>query len=144
MMVDVANQLRLGGADATSAIRQACALRFRPIMMTTAAAILGTVPLALGFGAGGDVRQSLGLVVLGGLLVSQLVTLYATPVFFVAAERLAERLGLRRDLEPLSAQTAERTAEPGGERRAERKGELAGELSDELNSKPGPGRRMER
>jgi HAE1 family hydrophobic/amphiphilic exporter-1 len=100
MMVDVANQLRSSGADATTAIRQACALRFRPIMMTTAAAILGTLPLALGFGAGGDVRQSLGLVVLGGLLVSQLVTLYATPVFFVAAERLAERLGLRRDLAP--------------------------------------------
>ena len=95
MMVDVANQARLRGADPTSAIRQACALRFRPIMMTTAAAILGTLPLALGFGAGGDVRQSLGLVVLGGLLVSQLVTLYATPVFFVAAERFAERVGLR-------------------------------------------------
>jgi HAE1 family hydrophobic/amphiphilic exporter-1 len=98
MMVDVANQARQRGADPSSAIRQACALRFRPIMMTTAAAILGTIPLALGFGAGGDVRQSLGLVVLGGLLVSQLVTLYATPVFFVAAERFAERLGLRRNL----------------------------------------------
>ena len=106
MMVDVANQLRQGGADATSAIRQACTLRFRPIMMTTAGAILGTVPLALGFGAGGDVRQSLGLVVLGGLLVSQLVTLYATPVFFVAAERFAERLGLRRGLEQASGHAA--------------------------------------
>jgi HAE1 family hydrophobic/amphiphilic exporter-1 len=109
MMVDVANQLRQGGADATSAIRQACTLRFRPIMMTTAGAILGTVPLALGFGAGGDVRQSLGLVVLGGLLVSQLVTLYATPVFFVAAERVAERLGLRRDLEPAASLATERS-----------------------------------
>ena len=98
MMVDAANQARRQGADASSAIRLACAQRFRPIMMTTAAAILGTLPLALGVGAGGDVRQSLGLVVLGGLLVSQLVTLYATPVFFVAAERLAERLGLRRTL----------------------------------------------
>ena len=98
MMVDVANQARQQGVDAVAAIRQACALRFRPIMMTTAAAILGTLPLALGFGAGGDVRQSLGLVVLGGLLLSQLVTLYATPVFFVAAEGLAERLGLRRGL----------------------------------------------
>ena len=96
MMVDVANQARQQGAGAQEAIRLACSLRFRPIMMTTAAAIVGTLPLALGFGAGGDVRQSLGLVVLGGLLLSQLVTLYATPVFFVAAERLAERLGLRR------------------------------------------------
>ena len=112
MMVDVANQLRQGGADATSAIRQACTLRFRPIMMTTAGAILGTVPLALGFGAGGDVRQSLGLVVLGGLLVSQLVTLYATPVFFVAAERFAERLGLRRGLEQASGHAAELQPQP--------------------------------
>jgi len=109
MMVDVANQLRRSGADASTAILQACALRFRPIMMTTAAAILGTLPLALGLGAGGDVRQSLGLVVLGGLLVSQLVTLYATPVFFVAAERLAGRLGLRRDLEPEGALASERS-----------------------------------
>ena len=109
MMVDVANHRRRGGADASSAILQACSLRFRPIMMTTAAAILGTLPLALGFGAGGDVRQSLGLVVLGGLLVSQLVTLYATPVFFVAAERLADRLGLRRDLEPEGALAPERS-----------------------------------
>ena len=115
MMVDVANQLRQGGADATSAIRQACTLRFRPIMMTTAGAILGTVPLALGFGAGGDVRQSLGLVVLGGLLVSQLVTLYATPVFFVAAERVAERLGLRRDLEPAAALAPELSTEPASQ-----------------------------
>jgi HAE1 family hydrophobic/amphiphilic exporter-1 len=98
MMVDAANQARRNGADAGSAIRLACAQRFRPIMMTSVAAILGTLPLALGIGAGGDVRQSLGLVVLGGLLVSQLVTLYATPVFFVAAEGLAERLGLRRQL----------------------------------------------
>jgi HAE1 family hydrophobic/amphiphilic exporter-1 len=98
IMVDAANQARRNGADPRSAIQLACAQRFRPIMMTSAGAILGTLPLALGFGAGGDVRQSLGLVVLGGLLVSQLVTLYATPVFFVAAERLAERLGLRRNL----------------------------------------------
>lgn len=98
IMVDAANQARLRGLDASSAIQLACAQRFRPIMMTSAAAVLGTLPLALGVGAGGDVRQSLGLVVLGGLLVSQLVTLYATPVFFVAAERLAERLGLRREM----------------------------------------------
>ncbi|MFM7312813.1 MAG: efflux RND transporter permease subunit [Cyanobium sp.] len=98
MMVDVANQLRRQGAGPREAILQACSTRFRPIMMTTAGAVIGTLPLALGFGAGGDVRQSLGLVVLGGLLVSQLVTLYATPVFFVSAERFAERLGLRRGL----------------------------------------------
>lgn len=99
MMVDVANQQRRQGADPVSAIREACRSRFRPIMMTTAAAIVGTLPLALGWGAGGDVRQSLGLVVLGGLLLSQLVTLYATPVFFVTAEGWATRLGLRRSLQ---------------------------------------------
>ncbi len=98
LMVDVANQLRRQGADPVAAIHQACISRFRPITMTTAGAILGTLPLAFGHGAGGDVRQSLGLVVLGGLLLSQLVTLYATPVFFVTAEAVASRLGLRRDL----------------------------------------------
>jgi hypothetical protein len=61
------------------------------------------------------VRQSLGLVVLGGLLVSQLVTLYATPVFFVAAERVAERLGLRRDLEPAAALAPELSTEPANQ-----------------------------
>ena len=122
---------------------QTCAL---PI--STAAAILGTVPLALGFGAGGDVRQSLGLVVLGGLLVSQLVTLYATPVFFVAAERLAERLGLRRDLEGLTPPGVALPNASGGRQGTERSGALAGEpggeLGDALGNKPGQGRRMER
>jgi HAE1 family hydrophobic/amphiphilic exporter-1 len=65
-------------------------VRFRPIMMTTMAALMGTLPIALGIGAGGDSRQALGLAVVGGLLFSQLVTLYLTPVFYIYMDSLLE------------------------------------------------------
>jgi HAE1 family hydrophobic/amphiphilic exporter-1 len=78
------------------AIQAASMLRFRPIMMTTVAALMGTLPIALGLGAGAETRRPLGLVVVGGLLVSQLVTLYITPVFYLQAERLAARFGVKR------------------------------------------------
>ncbi|MEI8312302.1 MAG: efflux RND transporter permease subunit, partial [Verrucomicrobiota bacterium] len=77
------------------------------IMMTTMAAMMGTLPIALGLGAGGDVRQPLGLSVVGGLVVSQLVTLYITPIVYLYMERLQKRLGKKRVTEPPVTSAAE-------------------------------------
>jgi HAE1 family hydrophobic/amphiphilic exporter-1 len=98
MMIDFAITSSRSGLCPLQAIHEASVIRFRPIMMTTVAAIIGTMPVALGFGAGAEARRPLGLVVLGGLVVSQIVTLYITPVFYVSAEGLAARLGLRPQL----------------------------------------------
>ena len=93
MMVDVAIQLqRNEGMDARRAIHQAAVVRLRPIMMTTAAAVLGAVPLAIAIGQGASLRQPLGVTVVGGLLVSQVFTLYTTPVIYLYLDRLHSRL----------------------------------------------------
>jgi HAE1 family hydrophobic/amphiphilic exporter-1 len=92
MMIDFAVDSQKQGHSAHDSIWQGCLLRFRPIMMTTVAALFGTLPIALGYGEGADARQPLGLAVVGGLVVSQFLTLYITPVIYLYLERLQEWL----------------------------------------------------
>jgi hydrophobic/amphiphilic exporter-1 (mainly G- bacteria), HAE1 family len=112
MMIDFALQRREVGLGAEEAIREACLLRFRPIMMTSLAAIFGALPIALGAGAGAELRQPLGVSVVGGLLVSQLLTLYITPVVYLYLDK-ADRL-LKRRLDPPAEEEAHDTHEPRG------------------------------
>ena len=110
MMIDFALERRRVGLSAEAAIREACLLRFRPIMMTTFAAIFGTLPIALGTGAGAELRQPLGVAVVGGLCLSQLLTLYITPVIYLYLDRF-DRM-IKRRLEPQVAEVEELHGKP--------------------------------
>jgi multidrug efflux pump len=105
MMIDFAlDAERKEGKSPREAIYQACLLRFRPIMMTTMAALLGGVPLALGTGTGSELRRPLGISIVGGLLISQVLTLYTTPCVYLAFDRLARRLAGHRVTNPMESE----------------------------------------
>jgi HAE1 family hydrophobic/amphiphilic exporter-1 len=114
MMVDFAAVAeREHGKTPIEAIREACLVRFRPIMMTTMCALVGTLPIAFGWGAGGESRRPLGLAVVGGLLVSQLLTLYITPVYYVYIENTRLKLSRRRATAPTLSAVAPPSAALG-------------------------------
>jgi HAE1 family hydrophobic/amphiphilic exporter-1 len=113
MMVDVALVLRREGRSPGESIYRACLMRFRPIMMTTLAALMGVIPIAIGAGASAELRQPLGIAVSGGLIVSQVLTLFITPVIYIQLENFSEWLG-RRVSAWLPAGDPEAAGKPSG------------------------------
>ena len=112
MLVDFAQQVEHSeGLTAEQSICQACTLRFRPILMTTMAALLGAVPMMLGTGVGSEIRQPLGYAIVGGLAVSQVLTLYTTPVIYIYFDRLQTWMMRRRKKEKASSNAQTRPAE---------------------------------
>jgi multidrug efflux pump len=112
MMIDFALEAeRRRGLEPLEAIREACLLRFRPIMMTTMAALLGALPLAIGMGDGGELRQPLGIAIVGGLILSQVLTLYTTPVIYLYLDRF--RLWAQRARRGGAARAAGSSLQPG-------------------------------
>jgi HAE1 family hydrophobic/amphiphilic exporter-1 len=108
MMIDFAIEAeRNHGKSAHDAILEAASVRFRPIMMTTMAALMGTLPIALGHGAGAEARRPLGVAVVGGLFFSQIITLYITPVIYTYFDALQRRLGRRKAKEPVRSPAGE-------------------------------------
>jgi HAE1 family hydrophobic/amphiphilic exporter-1 len=107
MMIDFALEAeRKEGKSTQDAIYEGCLIRFRPIMMTTMAALMGTLPIALGIGASAETRRPLGLAVVGGLVVSQLLTLYITPVYYTYLDALAKKLATLFRRRPAPAEVA--------------------------------------
>ncbi|HEX2218599.1 MAG TPA: efflux RND transporter permease subunit [Gemmatimonadales bacterium] len=113
MMIDFAIEAERGHAkSAREAILEAASVRFRPIMMTTMAALMGTLPIALGHGAGAEARRPLGIAVVGGLVFSQIITLYITPVIYTYFDALQQRIGRRKAKEPVRVPTEEPVPAP--------------------------------
>ena len=103
MMIDFALEAeRKEGKGPAEAIYEGCLIRFRPIMMTTMAALMGTLPIAIGYGAGGESRSPLGIAVVGGLLFSQMITLYLTPVVYVTLDQVQAFFRKRKGAESVA------------------------------------------